>query len=148
MVLEAIREFMAERIFGPHRLRLLREDMVAVTCAEVADPGEAQRDRPETERQTIETAMRRQALRLEEHHDPEPAVVKLAKERIEELGTRAEAIGRALEELESLEPEGPSTAEIEAALEKIPDLREAMRDAEGDDLVELLDAFDVSVSYD
>ena len=148
VVLEAIREFMAERIFGPDRLGLLREDLVAATCSEEAGPGEAERDRLEGERQKIEAAMRRQALRLEEHDDPEHPVVKLAKVRIEELGTQDEAIGTALKELECVEPAGPSAAEIEAMLEKVPDLRAAMSDAEGEDLIELLDAFDVTVSYD
>jgi site-specific DNA recombinase len=147
VVLEAIREFMAERLFGPDRLRLLRKDLVTATCAEKADPGEAERDRLKAERQKIEAAMRRPALRLEEHDDPEHPVVKLAKERIEDLGAKAEAIGSGLEELECVEREGPTAAEIEAMLGKVPDLREAMKDAEGEDLVELLDAFDVTVSY-
>ncbi|MBS1882045.1 MAG: hypothetical protein JSS97_03710 [Actinobacteria bacterium] len=38
--------------------------------------------------------------------------------------------------------------EIETMLEKVPDLRVAMRDAGGEDLIELLDVFDVTVSYD
>jgi hypothetical protein len=36
--------------------------------------------------------MRRQALHLEEHGDPQHPIVRLVKERIEELSARAESV--------------------------------------------------------
>jgi len=92
--------------------------------------------------------MRRQALRLEEHDDPQHPVVKLAKERIEELSAQAESMAAALADLRGAQPEGPTAEEIEAMLEGIPDLSEELGSAAGEELIELLDAFDVTVSYD
>jgi hypothetical protein len=86
-------------------------------------------------------------MRMEEHDDPEHPVVKLAKQRIEELSGQADAIVVALADLENVEPpKGPSPEQIEAMLAGVPDLREALAKAEGEELAELLDAFDVDVS--
>jgi hypothetical protein len=92
--------------------------------------------------------MRRQALHLEEHDDPEHPAVMLAKERIEEMDAQAGSVDDALEDLESVQPEGIELREIEAILNSIPDLREQWERAEGDELIELLDIFDVMISYD
>ncbi len=148
IVLEALREFMAARLFGPERLRLLGDELAASAGAE-ADPDAAERERLEAEQKTVEQALRRQALRMEEHDDPKHPVVKLAKQRIEELSGQGDAIAVALADLENVKPHmGPSPEQIEAMLADVPDLREALNKAEGEELVELLDAFDVDVSYD
>jgi site-specific DNA recombinase len=147
VILNALREFMAERLFGPERLRLLADELAASVGGEAAS-NEADCKRLETEKKKIDGALRRQALRLEEHDDPEHPVVKLAKERIEELSAQGESVAQALAELESQRPEGPSAEQIEAMLADVPDLSEALVAAEGEELAELLDAFDVAISYD
>jgi hypothetical protein len=75
-------------------------------------------------------------------------VVKLATQRIEELSGQVEAIKATIAELEAAQPEEPRPEEIEAILAGIPDLREALAQADGEELIELLNAFDVAVSYD
>jgi hypothetical protein len=96
----------------------------------------------------VQQALYRQSLRLEEHDDPDHPVVRLATQRIEELSGQAEAIKATIAELEAAQPEEPRPEEIEALLAGIPDLREALTQADGEELIELLDAFDVAVSYD
>lgn len=147
VVLDALREFMADRLFGPDRLRLLGEELAASATAQPPSI-ESDRERLQAEQRKIEDSLRRQALRLEEHDDPDHPVVKLAKQRIEELSAQANSVAGALADLERQRPEGPSPDEIEAMLRGVPDLTEALEAAEGDELIELLDAFDVAISYD
>ena len=147
VVLDALREFMADRLFGPDRLRLLGEELAASATA-APQSIESDRERLQAEQRKIEDSLRRQALRLEEHDDPDHPVVKLAKQRIEELSGQRDSVAGALADLERQRPEGPSPDEIEAMLRGVPDLTEALAAAESDELIELLDAFDVSISYD
>jgi len=147
VVLDALRDFMAERLFGPERLRLLGDELAA-SAGTQWEARDAELERLRGEQKKIEQALYRQALRLEEHEDPEHPVVKLAKQRIEELSGKGGAISHALADLEGERPKGPSPEEIEAMLAGVPDLREALVMAEGEELAELLDAFDVDVSYD
>lgn len=147
VVLDAVRGFMSERLFGPERLDLLRGEL-----AEAANDGAWQeRDSRladlRAEEKQVQQALYRQSLRLEEHEDPEHPVVKLATQRIEELSKQAEATTTTIAELETAQPEEPRPEEIEAILVDIPDLREALAQADGEELIELLDAFDVAVSY-
>jgi site-specific DNA recombinase len=144
VVLYAIRKFMSERIFGPERQRLAREALAGGS----EESGATERRRLEAEQEKVQTAMRRQALRLEEHNDPQHPVVKLAKERIEELGAQAESLAVDLADLESARSQGVERREIEAILNSIPDLREQLEQAAGEELIELLDLFDVRISYD
>jgi site-specific DNA recombinase len=146
-ILDAVREFMAERLFGPERLALLSGELLASTDGE-AEAIEAQRERLEDEKSKIEDGLRRQTLRLEEHDDPEHPVVKLATARIEELSAQTQAIDLALTDLDRQQPEGPSPEQIKAMFADLPDLSDALATAEGDELIELLDAFDVTISYD
>jgi site-specific DNA recombinase len=147
VVLDALRQFMAERLFGPERLRLLGDELAASASGQTQSV-ESDRNRLQIEKKKIEDGLRRQALRLEEHDDPEHPVVRLAKERIEELSAQRESVSDALSELDRQRPEGPSPEQIEAMLSGVPDLSEALAEAEGEELAELLDAFDVAVSYD
>jgi hypothetical protein len=62
------------------------------------------------------------------------------------LSGKAEAIATKIEDLEAARPEEPRQEEIEAILADVPDLREVV--AKGEDLIELLDAFDVQARYD
>jgi hypothetical protein len=96
----------------------------------------------------VQQALYRQSLRLEEHENPQHPVVKLATQRIEELSGQADAIAAETASLDATRPEEPRPEEIEALLAEVPDLREALAQAEGEELIELLDAFDVAVSYD
>jgi site-specific DNA recombinase len=95
VILGAVREFMAERLFGPERLQPLSDELAASANGETST-NDADRQRLEAEQKKIEAAMRRQALRLEEHDDPKHPVVKLAKERIEELSAKAEAVAASI----------------------------------------------------
>jgi hypothetical protein len=74
--------------------------------------------------------------------------VKLATERIEELSGKAKAIAARTEKLEAVRPDQPRREEIEAILADVPDLSDLLARAEGEDLVEPLDAFDIQVRYD
>jgi site-specific DNA recombinase len=147
VVLEAVREFMAERPFGPDRLRLLSDELAA-SLGDAPQSIEADRKRLQGEQKKIEEALRRQALRLEEHDDPDHPVIRLATARIEELSAQGDSVAAALAELEGQRPEGPSPQEIEAMLSGVPDLSEILAEAESEELIELLDAFDVEISYD
>lgn len=147
-VLDALRDLMAERLFGPERLTLLREELLDEASEGAWQERDAQLAHLHAEEKQVEKALYRQSLRLEEHDDPEHPVVRLAKQRIEELSGKAKAITAEIAELEAARPEEPRREEIEAMLANVPDLRDVLAAAEGEELIELLDAFDVTVSYD
>jgi len=147
VLLDAIRRVMAKHVFGPERLHLAHEALGAAAGGS-GESTAAERRRLEAEQEEIETAKRRQTLRLEEHDDPEHPVVRLATKRIEELSAQADSLAVDLADLESARPKEPEPREIEAILGSIPDLREQLERAEGAELIELLDLFDVKISYD
>jgi site-specific DNA recombinase len=148
ILMEAVRTFMAERLFGPDRLALLREELLD----EAADGAWQERDAElanlHAEDDKVQKALYRQGLRLEEHDDPDHPVVKLATRRIEELSGKAKAIGAEIATLEANRPEAPRREQIEAALASIPDMRKLLEQAEDEEMVDLLDAFDIKVVYD
>ena len=148
VVLDAVRGFMSERLFGPERLVLLRDELAAAANDGAWKERDSRLTDLRAEEERVRQALYRQSLRLEEYEDPEHPVVKLATQRIEELSGQADAIAVEIAGLEAARPEEPRPEEIEALLADIPDLREAMADADGEELIELLDAFDVAVSYD
>jgi site-specific DNA recombinase len=148
VVLDAVRGFMSERLFGPERLDLLRGELAEAASDGAWRERDSQLARLRGEEKQVQQALYRQSLRLEEHDDPRHPVVKLATQRIEELSRQAETITATIAELEAAQPEEPRPEEVEALLTGIPDLREALTQANGDELIELLDAFDVAVSYD
>lgn len=148
VVLDAVRGFMAERLFGPERLALLREELLDLTTDDAWEERDSELAQLHAEDKQMQQALYRQSLRLEEHDDPEHPVVELATRRIEELSGKAKAIAARIEELEAARPEAPRREEIEALLADVPDMGDLLARAEGEDLVELLDAFDVQVRYD
>jgi hypothetical protein len=85
---------------------------------------------------------------MEEHDDPQHPVVALAKERIVELSTRRKAIEDAIRVTAGRQVQALNAHEIEAALNAVPDLRDTLRSATVDELSEILDAFDVTATYD
>ncbi len=148
VVLDAVRGFMSERLFGPERLDLLRDELAEAASDGAWQERDSRLANLRAEEKQVQQALYRQSLRLEEHEDPEHPVVKLATQRIEDLSKQAESITATIAELETAQPEAPRPEEIEAILADIPDLREALEQADGEELIELLDAFDVAVSYD
>jgi hypothetical protein len=96
----------------------------------------------------MDRALYRQALRLEEHDDPNHRVVALAKQRIEELSGRRNAIDERTRQLRAAQPAGSTAEEIEALLDSVPDLRPILQQAPPDELTELFAAFDLTATYD
>jgi hypothetical protein len=96
-----------------------------------------------SDRLAFDRALYRQALRLEEHDDPNHPVVALAKHRNEELSGRRNAIDERTRQLKAAQPAGATAEEIEALLDSVPDLRPIMQQASPDELTELFAAFDL-----
>jgi hypothetical protein len=146
-VLDAAFDLLGRCIFGPDRLRLLREELARSTDSDV-DGRETELARLAHEEEQIDRALYRQALRLEEHDDPNHPVVALAKQRIEELSGRRNAIDERTRQLRAAQPAGPTAEEVEALLDSVPDLRPIMQKAPPDELTELFAAFDLTATYD
>jgi site-specific DNA recombinase len=148
IVLEAVRDFMAERLFGPDRLTLLRERLLDAATDGAWEERDAKLGHLRAAGKALEQALYRQGLRLEEHEDPGHPVVQLATRRIEELSGKSAAIAAEIDALEATRPETPRRDEIESALEEVPDLREDLEAASPEQLTEVLAAFDMTVVYD
>jgi hypothetical protein len=99
-VLEAILAFLARRVFGPDRLRLLRDELADATSS-TWEEHKTELEHLEEELSGINRSLRAQTLRLEEHEDPTHPVVALATERIEELSTRKSAVADAIQTLKA-----------------------------------------------
>ncbi len=84
-------DFLAERIFGPGRLRLLRAER-ATAETDWWREHDAELERLQRERSDVDRSLQRQVPRLEEHDDPNHPVIALATRRIEELSARAASI--------------------------------------------------------
>lgn len=147
VILDHLLEFMGRRLFGPDRLRLLREDL-ARSVTEVWRDHHAELDRLRLELEDLDRSLYRQSLRLEEHDDPNHPVVALATRRIEELSDRRASIEETIQTLEGRRPDGAQPAEIEAMLATVPDLRPTLKAASPEELARLFAAFDVSAIYD
>lgn len=146
-VLEPILDFLARRVFGPDRLRLLRAEL-ADSTASTWEEHTTELKRLEKELHEIDRSLRVQTLRLEEQEDPEHPIVALATERIEELSTRKKAVTDALETLKATRPAGHHPDEIIAMLDAVPDLRESLKTATPEKLSAIFRAFDVTITYD
>ncbi len=147
IILEHTLDFLARRIFGPERLALLRHELAhAVATAWTQHDTDLERLRREL--QETERSLHRQALRLEEHDDPHHPVIALAKQRITELSARRDAATQAIADLEATRPLGARPEEIKTMLAAVPDLRSELERYQPAELAELLDAFDVTATYD
>ena len=147
VVLEPLFDFLGRRLFGPDRLHLLRDEL-ATALADGDDSRTAELAAVTRQLAEIDQAVRRQALRLEEHDDPDHPVVAAAKARIEELAGRRAALDEQRRRLAAHRSNAPQPQEIEALLASIPDLRLALARYGPAELADLFDAFDVTVTYD
>jgi site-specific DNA recombinase len=147
VVLDALTDFLADRVFGPDRLRLLRKELAAADSIAWRSH-DAEADRLAEELRGVDTAMYRQTLRLEEHDDPAHPVVTLATRRIEELSSRRSAITEAIEKLRVARPAGGHPDEIVAMLDQVPDMREVLRRGDPEKLARIFQTFDVTAAYD
>ncbi len=147
VILEHTLDFLARRIFGPERLALLRHELADAVAAAWSEH-DTELERLRRELQETERSLHRQALRLEEHDDPYHPVIALAKQRITELSARRDATTQAIADLEATRPLGARPEEIETMLAAVPDLRSKLERYEPAELAELLDAFDLTATYD
>jgi site-specific DNA recombinase len=145
-VLEVVLGFMDRRLFGPQRLDHLRHEL-----AHSANPDEHRHSadlvRLQAELKDIDQSLYRQALRMEEHEDPDHPVIALAKQRIAELSARRETVRDAIRTAEAQQTEVTQPHEIEAMLERIPDLRPTLKTADPEELTEILATFDITATY-
>ncbi len=95
----------------------------------------------------LDRSLYRQALRLEEHDDPAHPVVALAKRRIVELTAQRDRLERDLASLEAQPPSDVHPDAVEAMLASVPDLSDALDDYAPPELAQLLEDFDVEVTY-
>ena len=147
VILEPLFDFLGRRLFGPDRLRLLHDELAA-SLVDGDDGRAAELAAAIRQLADLDQAIRRQALRLEEHDDPNHPVVAAAKIRIEELAGQRTALDDHRRQLEARRGNAPQPHEIEALLASIPDLRPALARYEPAELADLFDAFDVTVTYD
>ena len=146
-VLEVVLKFMDRRLFGPDRLEHLRNEL-ARAPSDQDDQHSEELDRLRAELGVIDQSLYRQTLRLEEHEDPNHPVIALAKERITELSTRRKTIEDTIQATETQLTKALQVHEIEATLDAVPDLRDTLKSPTADALTEILDAFDVTATYD
>ena len=137
-LLPAIERFFAERLFGPMRLDLLREQLA---LQQRTSATEAQRTaaRPQAQIAEADRAIAVQVRALEEGIAPDAV-----RARIEELTAEKAAAQAALPKL-GLAPERQDPA---AVLDQVPDLSKRLCDADNATKRALFDAFDLRVVYD
>jgi site-specific DNA recombinase len=137
-VLPYIERFFAERVFGPMRLDLLREQL---DRQEQTGRSEAQRTVARLQAQIAEAdrAIALQVRALESGIEPD-----VVRARIEELKAEKATARASLPKL-GLAPERQDPA---AVLDQVPDLSERLRDADDATKRAVFDAFDLRVVYD
>ena len=137
-LLPAVESFFAERLFGPMRLDLLREQL---DLQEQTSATQAQKTAARLQAQIAEAdrAIALQVRALEQGIEPD-----VVRARIEELKTEKAAaqasfpkLGMAFERTDPV-----------AVLDHVPDLSERLRDADDATKRALFDAFDLRVVYD
>jgi DNA invertase Pin-like site-specific DNA recombinase len=146
-ILGPILDFLARRVFGPERLRLLRDELAQATASTWQEHS-SEVERLESELQKINRSLRAQTLRLEEHEDPHHPIVALASERIVELSAHKAALTDELDRLKAKRPAGHHPDEIMAMLDTLPDLRTTLATATEAELADIFRAFDVEITYD
>jgi hypothetical protein len=147
IVLDAVLEFIDRRLFGPERLKRLRDELARASSDQDDQPTEELK-RFRGELKDIDQALHRQLLRMEEHDDPRHPVIALAKERITELSTRRKTIEDTIRANAGHQAQTLQAHETEAVLGAIPDLRDTLKSATADELAEILETFDVTATYD
>ncbi len=147
VVLEPLLDFLGRRLFGPDRLRLLHDELAA-SLTQGDDSLTTELAAITRRLADLDQAIRRQALRLEEHDDPEHPVVAAAKARIEELAGQHTALGEQRRQLEARRSNANQPDEVEALLASIPDLRPTLARYSPAELADLFDSFEVTVIYD
>ncbi len=137
-LLPAIERFFAERLFGPMRLDLLREQL---DLQEHTSHTDAQQTAARLQTQIAEAdrAIAMQVRALEQGIEPD-----VVRARIEELKAEKAAAQASLPKL-ALAPERTDPA---ALLDQVPDLSERLRNADDATKRALFDAFDLRVVYD
>jgi site-specific DNA recombinase len=137
-LLPVIERFFADRLFGPMRLDLLREQL---DLQQQTSATEDQRTAARLQAQIAEAdrAIALQVRALEAGVEPE-----LVRARIEELKADKAAAQASLPRL-GLAPERQDPAVV---LDQVPDLAERLRDADRATKRALFDAFDLRVVYD
>lgn len=143
VILDHLLDFLGRRIVDPDRLRLLRAELAKATATSWKDH-DAERDRLQREQRDVQRSLYRQTLRLEEHDDPDHPLVALATRRIEELAARQQAVEEAIAKLRVHRLEGAHPGQIVAMLDAIPDMRDALREANEDELIEVFVSLDVT----
>jgi site-specific DNA recombinase len=147
IVLETMLQFMDRRLFGPQRLQHLRQELMEGARPDDHRPA-IELKRLQAKKQEVEQALYRQGLRMEEHDDPHHPIIELAKRRIDELSTQRETIRKAIRATEAKQTDALELTEIEATLDRIPDLRAALNKATPEEIAEILEAFDITATYD
>jgi site-specific DNA recombinase len=137
-MLPAINDFFAERLFGPMRLDLLREQL---DLQERTSRTDAQLTAARLQAQIADAdrAIAVQVRALEQGIEPD-----VVRARIEELKAEKAAAQASLPKL-GLAPESQDPA---AVLDQVPDLSDRLRDADDATKRALFDAFDLRVVYD
>lgn len=137
-LLPYIERFFAERLFGPMRLDLLREQL---GLQEQTNRSEAQRTATRLQAQIAEAD---RAISLQVRALESGIELDVVRVRIEELKAEKATAQMSLPKL-GLAPEHQDPA---AVLDKLPDLTERLRGADNATKRALFDAFDLRVPYD
>jgi len=104
-ILDPLFDFLGRRLFGPDRLRLLRDEL-AHTVADGWHDHEALTATLTRKLSDNQRAVHRQTLRLEEHDDPNHPVVAAAKQRLETLAKERASIEEQLGQPQAQRPLG------------------------------------------
>jgi site-specific DNA recombinase len=137
-LLPIIERFFADRLFGPMRLDLLREQL---DLQERTSATETQRTAARLQAQIAEAdrAIAMQVRALEQGIEPD-----VVRARIEELKAEKAAARASLPKLAPT----PERTDPVALLDRVPDLSERLRDADAAAKRALFDAFDLRVVHD
>jgi DNA invertase Pin-like site-specific DNA recombinase len=146
ILLRELYDFLADRVFGPDRLKHLQE--------ELADAGgSAWRDRErklaklDRELEQANQAIKAQVAHLDRYNDPDHPAAVAIHERIDQLAAKERALIAELDRVRSREPEGIDPNEVARLLEGTPDLRPALATYTPEEIADLVDAFDVRIHF-
>lgn len=140
LLLPFVERFFSERVFGPMRLDLLREQLLAEGATIAAD---AEREQAQLRRKLseLDTAIERQLVAIEQGVEP-----KLIGERITQLRAEREQVEAALRDTTPVAPTNDD--ELVETLRQLPDLSERLRNADEATKRLVFDAFDLRIVFD